>query len=99
MKNKKRDLTPFDLGYDARSANRWPRSPLRVEIGRPCRTRFLLIRFAHERKNMKVKHLLPVARSANRGRASASPQIWRPSPIFALRLEYRTSIEISLRSI
>src|SRR5512144_1289676 len=28
-------------GYDARSANRWPRSPLRVEIGRPCRTRFL----------------------------------------------------------
>src|SRR5512144_1174147 len=38
---------------------------------------------------------LPVARSANRGRASASPQIWRPSPIFALRYACRGSIEIS----
>src|SRR5512144_2786558 len=49
--------------------------------------------------NMLLRLLLslPAARSANRGRVLASLEIWRPSPIFALRLEYRTSIEISLR--
>src|SRR5512144_3221875 len=36
-----------------------------------------------------------IARSANMGRASASPQIWRPSPIFALRLTWTLSIELS----
>src|SRR5512144_2563169 len=37
------------------------------------------------------------ARSANRGRASASPQIWRPSPIFALRYACRGSIDIGTK--
>src|SRR5512144_684800 len=46
---------------------------------------------------MQVSHLLPVARSANRGRASASPQIWRPSPIFALRLTYRIPFASELK--
>src|SRR5512144_1771407 len=40
---------------------------------------------------------LPVARSANRGRVLASLEIWRPSPIFALRLTYKLECCLRLR--
>src|SRR5512144_1353462 len=57
----------------------------------------MFIRFAHESIEccLRLRLRPPVARSANRGRVLASLEIWRPSPIFALRLtcklEYETS--------